>query len=117
LCSDGYGRDDYLETDKNLILVTGAASSSGKMSTCLGQLYLDRQHGLDSGYAKYETFPIWNLDLDHPVNLAYEAATADIADYNCLDSFHLKAYKERSVNYNRDVQAFPLLMGLAKNIV
>ncbi len=114
---DGFGRDEYIKTDKKLVLVTWAASNSGKMSTCLGQVYLDNVRGIDSGYAKYETFPIWNLPLRHPVNLAYEAATADIDDYNCIDSHHLQAYGQEVVNYNRDVEAFPILLTLIKKIV
>lgn len=112
-----YGRDDYVNTDKNLILVTWAASNSGKMSTCLGQMYLDKQQGIDSGYAKYETFPIWNLDLEHPINLAYEAATADIEDFNCVDFHHEDYYNKVVTNYNRDVETFPLVMALATQIV
>jgi uncharacterized protein (UPF0371 family) len=106
-----------LEIDKKLVLVTGAASNSGKMSTCLGQIYLDQQRGIDSGYAKYETFPIRNLDLEHPVNLAYEAATADIEDFNCIDFLHQDYYHQQVTNYNRDVEAFPLIMELATKIV
>ncbi len=87
------------------------------MSTCLGQIYLDNKKGFDSGYAKYETFPIWNLPLKHPVNLAYEAATADIGDHNVIDIYHVEAYKEYAVNYNRDVNAFRILKGLAKDFV
>ncbi len=117
LSNQWFGWDDYIETDKNLILVTGAASNSGKMSTCLGQVYLDHQQWLDSGYAKYETFPIWNLPLDHPVNLAYEAATADIGDYNCIDTFYEQAYGEKVVNYNRDVEAFPIITWLIAKII
>ncbi|USN57341.1 MAG: DUF1846 family protein [Candidatus Peribacteria bacterium] len=113
----GYGQDEYIETDKKLILVTGAASNSGKMSTCLGQIYLDKQHGIDSGYAKYETFPIWNLDLEHPINLAYEAATADIEDFNCVDFLHEEYYHQQVTNYNRDVEAFPIVMEVAQKIV
>jgi len=113
LSSEGYGKDDFIETEKNLILVTGAASNSGKMSTCLGQIYLDHHRGIESGYAKYETFPIWNLPLDHPVNLAYEAATADIGDFNQMDPFH----PTPSVNYNRDVEAFEIVMRIARAVV
>ena len=104
LSDTGYGEDDYIPLEKNLILVNGAASNSGKMSTCLGQIYLDDKHEVKSGYAKYETFPIWNLSVAHPVNLAYEAATADIGDANCIDSYHLEAYGQEVVNYNRDVE-------------
>lgn len=117
LSDNGFGNDDHIPLTKNLILVTGAASSSGKMSTCLGQIYNDHQIGIESGYAKYETFPIWNLPLNHPVNLAYEAATVDIGDYNMLDPYHQKAYKQEAVNYNRDVEAFEIIMGIAEKIV
>ena len=117
LSENGYGRDDVIPLKNHLILVTGSASNSGKMSTCLGMIYHDNQRGLDSGYAKYETFPIWNIPLKHPVNLAYEAATADIGDHNVLDIYHKEAYGEYSVNYNRDVNAFRILKGLAKDFV
>nr|MDD3719996.1 DUF1846 family protein [Candidatus Gracilibacteria bacterium] len=109
LSKDGYGKDEYIKTSKNLILVTGIASNSGKMSTCLGQLYLDNINGVNSGYAKYETFPVWNLDINHPINLAYEAATADIGDYNIYDEKHKENYGIKSVNYNRDVEAFNII--------
>ena len=112
LSKKGYGADDYIPLTKPLAIVTGAASGSGKMSTCMGQMYLDDRQGLDSGYAKYETFPIWNIPLHHPVNLAYEAATADIGDYNQMDPYHKQAYGIDSVNYNRDVEAFDILMSL-----
>lgn len=117
LSPEGFGKDDDILLEKNLILVTGAASNSGKMSTCLGQIYLDHQRGEKSGYAKFETFPIWNLPLKHPINLAYEAATADIGDYNVIDPFHEKAYGIESVNYNRDVDAFQLLKNLINEFV
>jgi len=117
LSDDGYGKDDVIPLKNHLVIVTGAASNSGKMSTCLGMIYHDNQRGLDSGYAKYETFPIWNLPLEHPVNLAYEAATADVGDHNVIDIYHLEAYKEKAVNYNRDVNAFRILNGLAKDFV
>lgn len=117
LSEDGFGYDDHIPLTKNLILVTGAASSSGKMSTCLGQIYLDHQIEVKSGYAKYETFPIWNIPLEHPINLAYEAATIDIGDYNMLDAYHKKAYGQDAVNYNRDVEAFEIVMSIAKKIV
>lgn len=117
LSQEGFGSDDDILIDKKLIFVTGAASNSGKMSTCLGQIYLDEQRGENSGYAKYETFPIWNLPLKHPINLAYEAATADIGDYNVIDPFHEKAYGKHSVNYNRDVDAFELLKNLITQFV
>jgi len=117
LSEDGFGNDDHIPLTKNLVLVTGAASSSGKMSTCLGQIYLDHQIDIKSWYAKYETFPIWNIALEHPVNLAYEAATVDIGDYNMMDEYHKKAYGQDSVNYNRDVEAFEIVMSIAKKIV
>jgi uncharacterized protein (UPF0371 family) len=114
LSNDGFGKDDYIVLKKNLILVTGAASNSGKLSTCLGQIYLDEQKGIKSGYAKYELFPIWNLPLNHPVNLSYEAATADIGDFNLEDKLHFAEYGIKSVNYNRDYEAFAILTRLAK---
>lgn len=117
LSNDGFGRDDYAHNGKPLVLVTGAASNSGKMSTCIGQIYLDHVNGIDSGYAKFETFPIWNLPLKHPINLAYEAATADIGDYNEMDHYHKEAHGIDAVNYNRDVNAFELLMELGSQIV
>ncbi|MBU0626920.1 DUF1846 domain-containing protein [Patescibacteria group bacterium] len=117
LSEDGFGNDDHIPLTKNLVLVTGAASSSGKMSTCLGQIYNDHEIGIKSGYAKYETFPIWNIPLNHPINLAYEAATADIGDYNMLDPFHKAAYGKDSVNYNRDIEAFEIVMNITKNVV
>ena len=117
LSDNGFGNDDHIPLQKNLILVTGAASNSGKMSTCLGQIYNDHQLGIESAYAKYETFPIWDISIDHPVNLAYEAATMDIGDYNMIDPYHLKAYGKEAVNYNRDVEAFEIIMGIAKHII
>jgi len=117
LSEDGFGNDDHIPLTKNLILVTWAASSSGKMSTCLGQIYLDHQIDIKSWYAKYETFPIWNIAIDHPINLAYEAATIDIGDYNMMDAYHKKAYGQDAVNYNRDVEAFEIVMGIAKKVV
>jgi len=117
LSEDGYGNDDHIPCTKNLILVTGAASNSGKMSTCLGQIYNDHEIGIESGYAKYETFPIRNLPLEHPINLAYEAATADIGDYNMMDTYHKKAYGKDSVNYNRDVEAFEIVTSISSKIV
>ena len=117
LSKEGYGRDDVIPLKNHLVLVVGSASGSGKMSTCLGMIYHDNKRGLDSGYAKYETFPIWNLPLKHPVNLAYEAATADIGDHNVIDIYHQETYGEHSVNYNRDVNAFRILKGLAKDFV
>lgn len=117
LSGNGFGNDDHIPLTKNLILVTWAASNSGKMSTCLGQIYLDNEVDVKSGYAKYETFPIWNLPLNHPVNLAYEAATADIGDQNMLDTYHKKAYGQDTVNYNRDMEWFEVVMWIAKKIV
>jgi len=117
LSESWYGSDDYISLQKNLVLVTGVGSGSGKMSTCLGQMYHDYQNNIKSGYAKYETFPIWNLPLEHPVNLAYEAATADLWDRNCVDKYHQKAYGQMAINYNRDVESFELVMYIAKNIV
>lgn len=109
LSDHGYGADDYVKTDKSLVIVWGAGPGAGKLSTCLGQIYLDEKHGINSGYAKFETFPVWDLPLDHPVNIAYEAATADLGDFNLIDPFHLKAHKKQAVNYNRDVEAFPII--------
>lgn len=106
---EGYGKNDYMETTKPLVVVTGPGPGSGKMATCLSQLYHEHKRGVKAGYAKFETFPIWNLPLKHPVNLAYEAATADLNDINMIDPFHLEAYGETTVNYNRDVEIFPVL--------
>lgn len=117
LSEDGFGNDDHIPLTKNLILVTGAASSSGKMSTCLGQIYNDHEIDIKSWYAKYETFPVWNIALEHPINLAYEAATADIGDGNVLDTYHKAAYGIDSVNYNRDMEAFDIVMDITKKIV
>jgi len=100
---EGYGANEYIATEKPLVVVTGPGPGSGKLATCLSQLYHDHRRGLNSGYAKFETFPIWNLPLKHPVNAAYEAATADIRDFNQIDPFHLEAYAKTAVNYNRDV--------------
>ena len=105
----GYGRNDYIETSRPLVVVTAPGPGSGKMATCLSQLYHEHKRGIEAGYAKFETFPIWNLSLNHPVNLAYEAATADLDDVNMIDPFHLDAYGETVVNYNRDVEVFPVL--------
>ncbi len=117
LSPDGFGKDDYYQSKKNLIVIVGPASNSGKLSTALGQIYHDRLAGLHSGYAKFETFPIWSLPVEHPVNLAYEAATADVGDYNMVDPFHLKAYGKIATNYNRDVQAFPILQRIITDLV
>ncbi|MDO5735813.1 MAG: DUF1846 domain-containing protein [Propionibacteriaceae bacterium] len=105
----GYGRNDYIETTRDVVVVTGPGPGSGKMATCLSQMYHDHARGISSGYAKFETFPIWNLPLDHPINIAYEAATADLDDVNMIDPFHLAAYGKQAVNYNRDVEIFPVL--------
>ena len=117
LSNNWYGKDEYIQTQNNLVLVIWAASGSGKLSTCLWQMYLDAQKWIDSGYAKYETFPVWNLHIDHPVNLAYEAATADIWDYNVIDIYHMNEYREESVNYNRDIEAFEIITHLAENFL
>ncbi|HDQ03690.1 MAG TPA: DUF1846 domain-containing protein [Deltaproteobacteria bacterium] len=113
----GYGANEYIKSEKPLILVTGPGPGSGKLATCLSQLYHDYKNGIKSGYAKFETFPIWNLPLKHPVNVAYEAATADIRDFNQIDPFHLEAYGEACVNYNRDIEIFPVLQRILGKIV
>lgn len=105
----GFGKNEYIETTKNIVVITAPGPGSGKMATCLSQMYHDNLRGIKSGYAKFETFPIWNLPLNHPVNLAYEAATADLNDVNMIDPFHLEAYNEIAINYNRDVEVFPVL--------
>lgn len=114
---EGYGKNEYVETTRNLIVVTAPGPGSGKMATCLSQLYHDFKRGVKAGYAKYETFPIWNLPLKHPVNVAYEAATADLNDVNMIDPWHLSAYGETTVNYNRDVEVFPVLNALFEKIM
>ena len=113
---DGFGKNDYIETERSLIVVTAPGPGSGKMATCLSQLYHEHKRGIDAGYAKFETFPIWNLPLKHPVNVAYEAATADLKDVNMIDSFHLEAYGEKAVNYNRDLEAFPVVKRIIERI-
>lgn len=113
---EGYGANPYIETDKPLVVVTGPGPGSGKLATCLSQVYHDHQRGVHSGYAKFETFPIWNLPLRHPVNVAYEAATADLRDFNLIDPFHLEAHGETAINYNRDVDAFPVLQKILERI-
>jgi len=113
---EGYGANEYIHTDKPLVIVTGPCPCSGKMATCLSQLYHDYKRNKKSGYAKFETFPIWNLPLRHPVNVAYEAATADIRDFNLIDPFHLEAYSKTAVNYNRDVEVFPVLKRIMEKI-
>jgi uncharacterized protein (UPF0371 family) len=112
----GYGANSYIETEKPIVVVTGPGPGSGKLATCLSQLYHDYRRGMKSGYAKFETFPIWNLPLNHPVNVAYEAATVDLRDVNLIDHFHLEAYNEKTVNYNRDIEAFPLLRRILEKI-
>ena len=114
---DGFGRNDYIETTHRLVVVTAPGPGSGKMATCLSQLYHDNKRGIKSGYAKFETFPIWNLPLKHPVNMAYEAATADLNDVNMIDPYHLEAYGKTTVNYNRDVEVFPVLNAMFKSIL
>ena len=114
---EGYGRNEYVETSRPLVVVTAPGPGSGKMAVCLSQLYHEYKRGVKAGYAKFETFPIWNLPLDHPVNLAYEAATADLGDVNVIDPFHLQAYGETTVNYNRDVEIFPVLSATFEKIM
>ena len=116
LSNQGFGKNPYIPTKKQLVIVTAPGPGSGKLATCLNQLYHQHQQGINAGYAKFETFPVWNLDLKHPVNLAYEAATADIGDYNLIDPFHLKKYGRSVVNYNRDIEVFPILKKILKNI-
>ena len=113
---EGFGRNEYIETTRSLVVVTAPGPGSGKMATCLSQLYHEHKRGIAAGYAKFETFPIWNLPLKHPVNLAYEAATADLDDVNMIDPFHLDAYGETTVNYNRDVEIFPVLEAIFRQI-
>ena len=113
---EGFGKNDYIETTKPLVVVTAPGPGSGKMATCLSQLYHENKRGVKAGYAKFETFPIWNLPLKHPVNLAYEAATADLNDINMIDPFHLEAYGKTTVNYNRDVEIFPVLTAIFEGI-
>lgn len=114
--ADGYGKNDYIETTRPLVVVTAPGPGSGKMAVCLSQLYHEHQRGIRAGYAKFETFPIWNIPLKHPVNLAYEAATADLNDINMIDPFHLEAYGETTVNYNRDIEIFPVLNAMFERI-
>ena len=114
---EGYGKNDYIETTRELVVVTAPGPGSGKLATCLSQLYHEHKRGIQAGYAKFETFPIWNLPLNHPVNLAYEAATADLNDVNMIDPFHLEAYGTTTVNYNRDVEAFPVLVAMFEKIL
>ena len=114
---DGYGKNDYIETTRSLVVITAPGPGSGKMATCLSQLYHEYKRGIKAGYAKYETFPIWNIPLKHPVNLAYEAATADLNDVNMIDPFHLEAYGKTTINYNRDVEVFPVLNAMFEKIM
>ena len=113
---EGYGKNEYIETSRSLVVVTAPGPGSGKMATCLSQLYHEHKRGIQAGYAKFETFPIWNLPLKHPVNLAYEAATADLNDVNMIDPFHLEAYGVTTVNYNRDIEIFPVLQAIFERI-
>ena len=113
---DGFGKNDYIETSRPLVVITAPGPGSGKMATCLSQLYHENKRGIKAGYAKFETFPIWNLPLKHPVNLAYEAATADLNDVNMIDPWHLEAYGKTTVNYNRDIEIFPVLDAIFKGI-
>jgi uncharacterized protein (UPF0371 family) len=113
---EGYGRNPYIETTRQIVVVTGPGPGSGKMATCLSQLYHEFRQGKQTGYSKYETFPIWNLPLKHPVNVAYEAATIDLKDINMIDYFHMEAYNQLSVNYNRDLEAFPVLKRIIEKI-
>ncbi len=113
---EGYGKNEYVETARELVIVTAPGPGSGKMAVCMSQLYHDNKRGVKAGYAKFETFPIWNLPLSHPVNMAYEAATADLNDVNMIDPFHLEAYGEMTVNYNRDVEIFPVVDAMFKKI-
>ena len=114
---EGYGKNDFIETTRELVVVTAPGPGSGKLATCMSQLYQEHKRGVKAGYAKFETFPVWNLPLNHPVNLAYEAATADLSDVNMIDPFHLEAYGQTTVNYNRDVEAFPVLMTMFERIL
>ena len=114
---EGFGKNDYIETTRELVVVTAPGPGSGKLATCLSQLYHEHKRGVQAGYAKFETFPVWNLPLNHPVNLAYEAATADLSDVNMIDPFHLEAYNVTTVNYNRDVEAFPVLVAMFEKIL
>ena len=114
---EGYGKNEYIETTRELVVITAPGPGSGKMATCLSQLYHDNKRGIKAGYAKFETFPIWNLPLNHPTNLAYEAATADLNDVNMIDPFHLEAYGKTTVNYNRDVEIFPVVTAMFEKIM
>ena len=113
---EGYGKNDYVETSHSLVVVTAPGPGSGKMATCLSQLYHEHKRGIQAGYAKFETFPVWNVPLEHPLNVAYEAATADLKDFNIIDSFHLEAYGATTVNYNRDMEMFPVVRRIIQRI-
>ena len=113
---EGFGQNDYVETERPLVIVTAPGPGSGKMAVCLSQLYNENKRGVRAGYAKFETFPVWNLPLKHPVNIAYEAATADLNDVNMIDPFHLEAYNKIAINYNRDVEIYPVLNALFEGI-
>ena len=114
---EGYGKNEFVETTRQLVVVTAPGPGSGKMATCLSQLYHENKRGVKAGYAKFETFPIWNIPLKHPVNIAYEAATADLNDMNMIDSFHLEAYGKTTINYNRDMEIFPVLNAMMEQIL
>ncbi|MBR2930782.1 MAG: DUF1846 domain-containing protein [Clostridia bacterium] len=114
---DGFGKNEYIETTSPVVIVTAPGPGSGKMATCLSQIYHENKRGVKAGYAKFETFPVWNVPLSHPVNIAYEAATADLADINMIDPFHLEAYGQTAVNYNRDVEVYPVLLAILKQIL
>ena len=117
LSDDGYGANEYVKTDKPIVIVTGPGPGSGKLATCLSQVYHEHQNGVSASYAKFETFPIWSIPLKHPVNIAYEAATADLGDFNQVDPFHLEAYGKTTINYNRDVEAFPVVKRIVSKIM
>ena len=117
ISEDGFGKNDFVETERGLVVVTAPGPGSGKMATCLSQLYHEHKRGIKAGYAKFETFPIWSIPLKHPVNIAYEAATADLNDVNMIDPFHLDAYSEKAVNYNRDIEIFPVLNAMLEGIL
>ncbi len=117
ISEEGFGKNDYIKTERKLVVVTAPGPGSGKMATCLSQLYHEHKRGIKAGYAKFETFPIWNIPLKHPVNIAYEAATADLNDVNMIDPFHLEAYGKTTVNYNRDIEIFPVLNAMLEGIM
>ena len=117
ISDEGYGKNDYIETSRELVVITAPGPGSGKMATCLSQLYHEHKRGVKAGYAKFETFPIWSIPLNHPVNLAYEAATADLSDVNMIDPYHLEAYGKLAVNYNRDIEVFPVLNAMFNMIL